>query len=300
MPPSAFDMASAQRCYEQAVCSGDAVWLCSSDGIDALCRLAKQTSDVGWQTWASLHRLPCVRQANPAPGRDAAFGLACMLEAVALTEEALALAPRSARAHTAAAIASGRLALFTSDTRAKVSLCNRIRCEAECALQLDPGEDAAHHALGRWHLEVSGLNPVVRLVVRHLYGGDVQASPAEALEHYAQARKLAPERLAHCAEMGKALLKLGRRREAFQTLKQALQCDVEDVNAEMCRLHVEALLKRLRRQERQADKEARRAVGRQRQIDARAAKAARQEEEKRKRRRRRHEEEARKARVVAG
>ena len=268
MPPSAFDMASAQRCYEQAVCSGDAVWLCSSDGIDALCRLAKQTSDVGWQTWASLHRLPCVRQANPAPGRDAAFGLACMLEAVALTEEALALAPRSARAHTAAAIASGRLALFTSDTRAKVSLCNRIRCEAECALQLDPGEDAAHHALGRWHLEVSGLNPVVRLVVRHLYGGDVQASPAEALEHYAQARKLAPERLAHCAEMG--------------------------------RLHVEALLKRLRRQERQADKEARRAVGRQRQIDARAAKAARQEEEKRKRRRRRHEEEARKARVVAG
>ena len=167
-------------------------------------RLAKQASDQGWQTWAALHKLPHVRHSNPPPSTNLAHGLACIQDGVALAEEVLALAPHRARAHTGAALGLGRLALYTQDTRQRVALCNRIRREAETALRLDPTDDAAHHVLGRWHMEVAGLNPVVRLVVRHVYGGDIQASTAQALRHFTQARELAPQRLAHAAEMGKA------------------------------------------------------------------------------------------------
>ena len=167
-------------------------------------RLAKQSSDQGWQTWAALHQLPHVRHSNPPPSTNLAHGLACIQDGVALAEEVLALAPHRARAHTGAALGLGRLALYTGDTRQRVALCNRIRKEAETALRLDPSDDAAHHVLGRWHMEVAGLNPVVRLVVRHVYGGDIQASTAQALRHFTQARELAPQRLAHAAEMGKA------------------------------------------------------------------------------------------------
>jgi hypothetical protein len=146
-------MAAATRCYELALAAApDAAWVASAEGIDALCRLCKQLSDQGWHAYAAAHGLPCVRAAKPPPG-PLSGALVQIMDAVALAEEALALAPRSARAHTTMAIASGRLALFTEDSRQRVALCNRIRAEAEAAVALDPSEDVAHHALGRWHYE---------------------------------------------------------------------------------------------------------------------------------------------------
>jgi hypothetical protein len=52
--------------------------------------------------------------------------------------------------------------------------------------------------------QVASLNPVVRLLVRHVYGGDVRASHAEAVAHYHTACALAPQRLTHRTELGKA------------------------------------------------------------------------------------------------
>ena len=309
-------MTAAARCYELAIAACDKHWLSSADGEEAmvrrvrrivrpctcssLCapslraprrapshhdavsrtRLAKQSSDQGWQTYAALHRLPHVRNSTPPPSTNLAHGLACIQEGVALAEEVLVMAPHRARAHTGAALGLGRLALFVSDTRQRVALCNRIRREAETAVKLDPGDDAAHHVLGRWHMEVASLNPVVRLVMRHVYGGDIKASTTQALHHFNQARQIAPQRLAHAAELGKALMKLGRRKEAYETLKQALQCDIEaryvcscaapyvltpmlwlreqDVNAAMGKMHVERMLKKLKKQDRQAVREERR------------------------------------------
>jgi tetratricopeptide (TPR) repeat protein len=318
---SALNLLCATRCYELALAAGpDLAWVGTPEGTDALCRLCKQLSDRGWHAYAAAHGLPCARHATPPPG-PLSDGLVHIVDAVALAEEALVLAPRSARAHTTMAVASGRLALFTEDNRTRVALCNRIRAEAEAAVALDPSEDVAHHALGRWHYEVraearrgaaphasslsvtlcpscfrsapmpcralpcppraqvASLNPVVRLVVRHFYGGDVTASHAQAVEHYEAACQLAPQRLTHRTELGKAraervahsawrmhampcdampwtcrasmcahaltlppvprarvfrlvsraqaLMKLGRRREALQSFKAALSCDVE-------------------------------------------------------------------------
>jgi hypothetical protein len=149
-------LSAATRCYELALAAGpDLSWVGTPEGTDALCRLCKQLSDQGWHAYAAAHGLPCARHATPPPGA-LADGLIHIVDAVALAEEALVLAPRSARAHTTMAITSGRLALFTEDNQQRVALCNRIRTEAETAVALDPSEDVAHHALGRWHYEVWG------------------------------------------------------------------------------------------------------------------------------------------------
>jgi hypothetical protein len=198
-----------------------------------------------------------VAHAQPPPG-PLTEGLARVTDAVSLAEEAVALAPRSARAHTTLAVASGRLALYTPDARSRVALATRIRLAAEQALALDPAEDVAHHALGRWHFEIASLNPITRLFARTILGGAdmARASHAQALRHYAAAAELAPRRLTHRAEMGKALLKLGRRAEALQALRAALACEVEDINALLGRMHAERLIKKLRRQERREQREA--------------------------------------------
>lgn len=269
----AFDLVEATRCLELAIAVSPEGWPASVDGIDALTRLAKQRSDCGWQCYAAAHGLPTVAGAKPPPAScSLAAGEEHIRASVALCDEALRLAPSSARAHMAAALCGGRAALFTADVRARVALCNRIRVLAERALALDPHEDAAHHVLGRWHWEIASLNPVVKVLLRHVLGGDTGGSHAAALEHFQAAATLAPHRLTHKAEHGKALIKLGRRREGLTQLRAALSCPVEDVNAESGRLHAEALLARMRRIDRRAAREERRALITEKRAAARAVK----------------------------
>lgn len=71
---------------------------------------------------------------------------------------------------------------------------------------------------------MASINPIVKLIVRNVYGGDVGGSHAEAVRSYVQAAALCPRRLTHHAELGKAYLKLGRRQEALEALDTALRC----------------------------------------------------------------------------
>lgn len=51
-----------------------------------------------------------------------------------------------------------------------MSLAHDAAEDAKKALALEPGNDLAHHLMGRWHYEMAGLNAVVRTLVRLLYG----------------------------------------------------------------------------------------------------------------------------------
>lgn len=114
--------------------------------------------------------------------------------------------------------------------------------------------------------------------MRHALGGDTRASHADALAHYSAAAALAPSRLTHWSEHGKALVALGRPGEGALLLRTALGCDVEDVNAEVARVHAAALLQQLKAGRRDGGRAQRRAAQAERRVAARAARAARREE----------------------
>lgn len=71
---------------------------------------------------------------------------------------------------------------------------------------------------------MASINPIIKLIVRNVYGGDVGGSHSEAVRSYIQAASLCPGRLTHHAELGKAYLKLGRKQEALESLDSALRC----------------------------------------------------------------------------
>ena len=81
--------------------------------------------------------------------------------------------------HIAACTSMGRLALL-SDNKTKVRLAHDAREEAVIALALEPGNDLAHHLMGRWHYEMANLNVVVRTLVRVMYGTSL--APGMALQ----------------------------------------------------------------------------------------------------------------------
>ena len=216
------DPRAALACYQEALA------LQPADAAH-LCRVAKQWSDLTYE-----------------PGALPAAIADVNARAAACADRAIKLAPEWSGGHVASCVSRGRLALF-SDNRTKVRLAAEARAAAVTALALDPGNDLAHHLMGRWHYEMAGINFVVRSLVKLLYGAALPPGTyADALERFDSAVALAPARLIHRVERGRALLKLGRRDEAAAELEAGLACDVEDVNAALERADAEALLKRLR------------------------------------------------------
>mmetsp|Transcript_25190 Transcript_25190/g.30495 ORF Transcript_25190/g.30495 Transcript_25190/m.30495 type:complete len:332 (+) Transcript_25190:416-1411(+) len=235
-----FDMEGAAGCYRQAL---DKHGQKNKVGREAKGRLSKQLSDMGWQCYSHSQKFPVVRTAKPQPGTYQQGG-EFINEAMRVSDEVMKEHPNWARAHLATAVNYGRLALY-SDNKTKVSLCDKVKEEAEEAIRLNPNDDMAWHCLGRWNYEVANVNPVVKVVMKHWYGGDISATYADAIHHYSKAAAIAPTRPHHQYELAKVQLKMGNRDTAIATMHKALEYEVEDINAELGRLHVLLMLEKL-------------------------------------------------------
>lgn len=143
-------------------------------------------------------------------------------------------------------VSKGRLALF-SDNKTKVRLAKEAQEAARAALALEPGNDLAHHLMGRWHYEMAQINFVMRQLIRIVYGAALSPGRFEdALSEFESAVSLNPHKLIHRVELGRTHLRLGHRRQAYEQLSASLALEVEDINAKLQREDAELLLDKLR------------------------------------------------------
>ncbi|KAG1657538.1 hypothetical protein FOA52_005424 [Chlamydomonas sp. UWO 241] len=196
-------------------------------------RLSKQYSDMMYM---------------PGARSDSKRAAELNAKAVELAMQAVANDPECAVGHVALCVSRGRLALCVPDNRKKVNLARDAADDAATALRLDPSSDLAHHLMGRWHYEMAQLGPIVRYVVRVLFGAALmQGTFPEALTHFRTAQTLCPVRLIHTVEVGRTLHKLGHTAEAASHLEAALAMDVEDLNAQLQKEDAAAMLAQMRR-----------------------------------------------------
>lgn len=141
--------------------------------------------------------------------------------ALAYSQRAVALNPKSAENVLSLAICHGTLAVY-SDTRTKITYSRLVKDDAERALALNPDYDWAHHVLGRWHYEVATLGTTTRFFVRVIYGGLPDASVAKAIEHLERAVALAPGVAPHHLELGFAYLAADRPADARAAFTRGL------------------------------------------------------------------------------
>jgi tetratricopeptide (TPR) repeat protein len=141
--------------------------------------------------------------------------------ALAYAKRAVSADPAHAKAQLSAAICYGRLVRFMN-ARTKVEYSRLIREHAETALKLDPSDSYAWHVLGVWHYELAQMGTLMRGVVKMVYGGVPPASNEEAVRLLSKAVALAPQRVSHRVELGRAYLALGREDEARAQLQQGL------------------------------------------------------------------------------
>jgi len=115
-------------------------------------------------------------------------------QSLAYARRALLADPTSSDAHLSVAISLGKMIEFMGNGE-KIQASREIKTSAEEALRLDPNSDYARHMLGRWHQGLAGVGGATRALAKLIYGGLPPASYAEALDHFAKARALRPDRL---------------------------------------------------------------------------------------------------------
>ena len=174
-----------------------------------------------------------------APDRDAARKAA--RQALDLAQEAVRADPRNAQAHLALAIADGKWTDFV-DAKTKLALSRQVRSEAERAIALDPKLDLAYHVLGRWHLEVSRVNPLLRFGARLTVGELPPASLDEAVRNLEKAAELAPRTILHHQHLALAYQAQGRRSDAAHQWRLVLDLPATEREDEAAKSQARAAL----------------------------------------------------------
>jgi tetratricopeptide (TPR) repeat protein len=141
--------------------------------------------------------------------------------ALAYAKRAIAANPNHAKAQLSAAICYGRL-VSLSNSKTRVEYSRLIKEHADIALKLDPTDSYAWHVLGVWNYELAKIGPVMRGVVRMVYGAIPPASNEEAARLLQKAVSLAPERVSHHVELGRVYLALDKKDEARAELERGL------------------------------------------------------------------------------
>ena len=142
-------------------------------------------------------------------------------------KRAVALSPKSSRAHLALSVAYGRMTDYVSN-KTKIAYSRFIRDEAKKAIALDPKNDLAWHVLGRWNSGIADVNPMLQWFVRIIYGGLPAASNEEAARCLARAAQLAPHRIINHTELAAVYEKLGEKKRANHQWKIALSLTAND------------------------------------------------------------------------
>lgn len=140
---------------------------------------------------------------------------------LAYAQRAIAIDPDDAEAQLAVGICYGRLAPLL-DNKTKISYSKLVKEHVERALQLDPSLDYGYHVLGAWNYEVAGLNLVLRILAKLIYGGVPSASYEDAVKDFKKAVELAPQRVSHHVELGRAYAALGQKELARAELNKGL------------------------------------------------------------------------------
>jgi Tfp pilus assembly protein PilF len=99
----------------------------------------------------------------------------------------------------------------------------QIKSEIDKAIELDPNNDLAYHALGRWHRRMAEIGGVSRLLGNMFLGGVPKGSFEESEKAFKKALELAPNYVNHHLEIGLTYVDMKKYDLAQQELQKAIE-----------------------------------------------------------------------------
>jgi len=149
-------------------------------------------------------------------------------KAAELCEKAVEVNPDGWEGHFKLSVVYGRLGLFRGG-KEKVKLAQKVRSEAERAIELNPNADLAIHVLARWHQEVASLSPILKFFAKTFFKEELKGSYDEAVKLFQRAIEINPTHIEHYLELAKTYKLMGKKELMREPLEKVLALpSVED------------------------------------------------------------------------
>jgi len=135
--------------------------------------------------------------------------------------KAVALNPNDTWGHFYLSAALGKYALLLGK-KEQIAISREIKAEIEKAIQLDPNNDLAYHALGRWHRRIAEIGGATRFFGSILFGSIPKGSFEESAAALKKATELKPEFVEHRLELARTYMEMDKYREAADEYQKAI------------------------------------------------------------------------------
>jgi tetratricopeptide (TPR) repeat protein len=169
--------------------------------------------------WKTSRAMVDIADVIPATDKDIKERqLKMYTEATALAKKAAGANPNDTWGHFQLAAANGKRLLLLGK-KEQIEASKAVRAEIDKALELDPTNHLAYHALGRWHRRMAEIGGAKRFFGGLIYGAIPKGSFAESEKNLRKAIELHPEYANHYLELGRTLVELDKpdlAAEAFQ------------------------------------------------------------------------------------
>ena len=141
---------------------------------------------------------------------------------------AIELNETGSNGHLFLSIALGRVALNVG-AKERMRLAKEIKMEADKAIEYDPGNDIAHHVVGRWHRRLANLSWVEKGFANIFLGGiPEEATMENAVASFKKAIELNPEKISHHLELGITYREMDKNELAVAQFQKCLELPETD------------------------------------------------------------------------
>jgi len=167
------------------------------------------------------------------------------VQGTSLARKAVAVNPNDTWGHFQLAAANGMRLLMLSKKQ-QIEASKDVRDSIEKAIALDPANDLAYHAFGRWHRRMAEIGGAKRFFGSIIYGSIPKGSMAESEKYLQKAVELRPDYANHYLELGRTLVALKKFDQAEEAFKKCLELPKSTSNDHLLKEEAQAELDKLK------------------------------------------------------
>jgi tetratricopeptide (TPR) repeat protein len=143
-------------------------------------------------------------------------------DSLSYARKAVRANPNDTWGHFFVSAAQGRFVL-TKSKKDQVNASKTIKAEIEKAIELDPNNDLAYHALGIWHRTMAEIGGAQRFLGGMIYGSIPKGTFEESERALQKAISLNPNYTNHHLELGRTYLDMKKYDLAKQEFQKTLE-----------------------------------------------------------------------------
>ena len=172
--------------------------------------------------WKASRAMVDIADVIPATDKDVKDKqMKLYTDATALARKAVDANPNDTWGHFQLAASNGKRLLMLGK-KEQIEASKQVKAEIDKAIELDPTNHLAYHALGRWHRRMAEIGGAKRFFGGIMYGSIPKGSNVESEKNLRKAIELHPEFVNHYLELGRTLVAEKKYDEAAQSFEKAI------------------------------------------------------------------------------